>query len=244
MSLKRIVFLIVASCGAREEQVVARPEPLPKPVVAIVDASAPAPIAEVCFEPRAASAADFDEARARFQAQKWPDAAAMFRAIAFGASSEPVGIYAAELYLESLNQLSRERKSCFGDMQRDIQKLRDVYCAAQRAKHEDACNIFDRVQIDLGRMRAEKLAAGEQHAQAAAAYLALLQGWCLPAKEPFARCDEIAFNAAVSFLATGDEAAAKRVRAMMVDPNNKMDKSPLVEKLDCRIDPTSRPRCH
>jgi hypothetical protein len=232
------------SCGAARETTVARSEPQPLPAhVESVDASAPAPTLTACLELRAASAADFGAARELYNAKKWAEAAAMFRSIAFEASSDRTGIYATELYLDALNQLLREgHKVCVDDMERDVPKLRDVYCGSQRTKNEDDCKLLDRIQMDLGRVRAEALDANDDHAGAAARYLELLKAWCMPATE--SRCDEIAFNAAVSFLAAGDEAAAKRVRAIMGDPKNRMDKSVLVEKLDCRIDPTSRPKCH
>lgn len=238
MSLKSIALLIVASCGARGEQV-AQPQPLPRHVE-LADASV-APVA--CFEPRAAGAADFVAARELFDAKKWPEAAAMFRAIAFGASSDPAGIFATELYVDALYELAREgRKVCFDDMERDLPKLRDVYCAQKRAKNEHECEMLDRIQVDVGCTRAEALFAQNDYRGAAAKYAELVKAWCMPATQ--GQCDEIAYDAAVAFLAAGDEAAAKRVRAIMADPKNKMDKSPLVEKLDCRIDPTSRPSCH
>ena len=197
MSLKRIVLLAAVSCGAPAEKV-ARPEP-PQPLphhVEIVDASASAPATTACFASLDAGAADYASGRALFQAKKWADAAAVFRSIAFASPDDAAGIYAAELYIQSLYELTREgRKVCFDDMERD---------------------------------------------------LPLVKAWCMPATQPssLARCDELAYNAAVAYLATGDEAAAKQMRAIMIDPKNKMDKSPLIEKLDCRIDPASRPACH
>jgi hypothetical protein len=247
--LKRIVLVLLVSCGGAREETVARTEPQPQPLpkhVEIMDAATEAPVA--CFEPRGATAADFVAARKLFDAKKWSEAAAMFRSIAFGASLDPEGIYATQLYVDALYELSREgRKICFDDMERDLPRLRDLYCAMQRATHEHDCEMLDHLQIDLGRLRAEAFAAKDEYGRAASKYVELVKGWCLPPAQSSSsplRCDEIVFNAAVSFLATGDEAGAKRMRAIMADPKNKMSTSPLLEKLDCRIDPTSRPQCH
>lgn len=239
--MKRFVAIVIVSCGAREEPV-ARPEPQVLPShVEVVEAGPPAPVA--CFEPRSATAADFVAARKLFDAKKWAEAAPMFRAIAFGASSDQAGISAAQLYVDALYELSREgRKVCFDDMERDVPKLRDVYCAAHRSKNAHECDTLDRIQIDVALTRAEALSAQGDQAKAAAKFLAVAQSWCAPATR--SGCDEIAYDAAVSFLAAGDEASAKRVRALMADPKNKMDQSPLIEKIDCRIDPKSRPNCH
>jgi hypothetical protein len=242
--VKLAPLLVLVSCGAHEEKIV-RLDPQPQPLphhVEIVDAGSQ-PTPGVCIEARDAGVADFAAARALFTSKKWAEAAPMYRAIAFASPDDPSGIYAAELYLESLNQLMvAGNKVCFDDMERDLPPLRALYCGARRAKNESECTMLDRIELDIGRSRAQAFSERQDWASAARMYAALLKTWCMPASQ--SHCDEIAYNAAVSFLATGDEASAKRMRAVLADPKNKMDKSPLIEKLDCRIDPASRPSCH
>ena len=236
--MKRVLVLALLSCGAGHHDATAHPEPLPTHVDPVVDAGAPA---SACLAPHA-GASDFAAAKVLWDAKQWAEAGTVFRAIAFASPDDATGIYAAQLYLESLNQLaSGGRKVCFENMSRDLPALRGLYCGARRAKNEDTCTLLDRIQLDLGRMRGEAFAAREDFGAAAQEYFALVKDWCMPAKQN--RCDELAYNAALSFFVAGDVTNAKRVHAIMVDPANKMQSSPLVEKLECRIDPTSHPKC-
>jgi hypothetical protein len=191
----------------------------------------------------------FAVARVYFDSEHWVDAAKTYRAIAFEHADSDVGIYASQLYLECLNQLGVHagRARCYDDMARDAAALRDVYCAARRSKNEEMCATLEKIQLDVERLRASRLmeegaAKGDASLVHASgdALLAMLRAHCLPQTSPAARCDETAYNAAIAFIASGDEPAAKRVQAMMLDPKNGMSKSPLVPKLECRLDPARR----
>ncbi len=265
-----VAAFVVASCGGepRERVTLQAPQATPRASASARDAAAPEPACLAALE--GAKPIDkktlenaelakmtepersFAVGRVYFEAEHWVEAAKTFRAIAFDHPDSDVGIYASQLYLECLNQLGAHahRARCYDDMARDAAALHDVYCAARRSKNEEMCGMLDKIQLDVERLRASRLmeegaakgdvslvhASGEQ-------LLAMLRAHCLPAASPAVRCDEIAYNAALAFIASADEPAAKRVQAMMLDPQNGMSKSPLVPKLECRLDPARRATC-
>ena len=65
--------------------------------------------------------------------------------------------------------------------------------------------------------------------------MGLFRTRCAPPAGTKIPCDEVGFNAAISYPAAGDERAAKDVLAQMKDPKNKLDANPLTTKLACRL---------
>lgn len=270
-ALASLVTWTVACGGAAH--LPAQPEAQPLPVRAPLDAGAAQPEASACLAPwgkavgdarvdpkpidlgklaevdRIADPAKREYVRARtyFEAQRWVEAARGFRAFAFERSDQDDGIYAVQLYLESLDVLAARagRPQCYEDMIRDVPPLHDLYCAARRASHEDECVLLERVQSDVLRLQAQSTVdAAEQRGDKAGMhdgaekYLALVRAECLgggPSRGGGARCDELAYDAAVAFIASGDTDSAEHVKGLMLDPKNGMDKSPLVAKLVCRL---------
>jgi len=132
-------------------------------------------------------------------------------------------------------------------MARDVPRLRELYCQARRSVNAEQCDTLDKVEADIGRLAAQKLV---EHADAhpedpsayragAEKYMSVLQTYCLTTKVIRA-CDEVAYNAASAFIAAHDVDAAIRVRSLMVDPKNGMNKSPLTQRLICKLDPSLR----
>lgn len=267
----RLALVFVASCGAEahgERVTVAPPEQSARPTPDLRDAGPPPETA--CFEPtpggkpidaQKLDAAkqvpseperSFQVARVYFEAEHWVEAAKMYRPIAFEHPDSDVGIYASQLYLECLNVLGTHahRPSCYADMARDVPGLHDAYCTKRRNQNQEMCETLERIQLDLERLRASRLmeegaAKGDRTLvhESGEQFLAMLRAHCMPSTSTAVRCDEIAYNAAIAFIAAEDDLAAKRVYAMMTDPKNKMDKSPLVPKLECRLDPAKRASC-
>jgi hypothetical protein len=193
----------------------------------------------------------FERGRVYFAAQRYAEAGIELRTVAFRYPDSSPGIYAAELYLDCLNAIGTRvsGRPCFDEMARDVPKLTELYCRERRAAHESSCHLFEQIELDLERRTDEELAiradkSGEPSAYRAAAegFSQTLQERCLPAPEG-SRCDEIAFNGAMAYLAAGDATAARSALAVMRDPKNRMQKSPLVTRLACRLDPASSPRC-
>lgn len=193
---------------------------------------------------------DFVRARLQFEANHWVEAGRGFRAIAMDHHDADIGIFAAQLELESLNALARfaGREDCFVDLAKDLARFQELYCTARRHLNEDSCRLFDTIHYDLERMEAERTIAAAAKTSDARGYLdggakslALVQKYCLP--KTYENCDELAFNGAVAYLAGGDKASAEKLRALLVDPKNKMSTSPLVKKLACRMDGPTSPAC-
>ena len=104
----------------------------------------------------------YARARTYFEAQHWEEAAAAFRDIAMNHSDKDVGIYAAQLYLESVNVLGAHsnppRPSCFDDMAADVPKFIELYCTGDKlAKNQEQCTILTKIQCDIQRLKAQKL---------------------------------------------------------------------------------------
>ena len=104
----------------------------------------------------------YARARTYFEGQHWEEAASAFREIAMTHADKDVGIYAAQLYLESVNVLGAHSKppriSCFNDMAEDVPKFLDLYCTGDKlAKNQDQCTTLTKIQCDIQRLKAQKL---------------------------------------------------------------------------------------
>jgi hypothetical protein len=192
----------------------------------------------------------YARARVFFEAKRWAEAAVAFREIAVGYADTDLGIYAAQLYLESINVLGSRvepaRPACYDDMERDVPIFLDLYCkGAITREHREECTILRSVQRDIDRLRIEAMVKRANYAEtgatrlyeeAGAAYLALAYRCCDEARSGGAspqasRCDEIAFNAGRAFLAAKLPDRAREAEAILMDPRNQLQKSPLTEKL-------------
>jgi len=203
----------------------------------------------------------FARARTFFEVQHWEEAAAAFRDIAMNNADRDAGIYAAQLYLESVNVMASHasvvqsqptgaRIGCFDDMARDVPKFLELYCSADKLKkNEEQCGSLNRIQTDISRLKAEKLVemADKQMAQeggleplrlyeqAGSLYLELYRKYCeTPVRNGQAPltdgCDAIVYNAAKAFQAAHLLAKTIATRMILVNPQNRMDKSPLAKK--------------
>jgi TolA-binding protein len=199
----------------------------------------------------------FARARTFFEAQHWEEAATAFLDVAMNNSDRDSGIYAAQLYLESVNVLAAHasgattqppgpRTACYDDMARDVPKFIELYCTADKLKkNEEQCGILNHIQTDILRLKAQKLVeiadkaggteALRQYEQAGAAYLELYRKYCETPmrnglKPEAEKCDELVYNAAKAFQAGRLVAKAIAARMILLNPQNHMDKSPLAKK--------------
>lgn len=192
----------------------------------------------------------YARARAFFEASHWAEAAIGFREVAVDHADLEPGIYASQLYLESLNVLGSEaeppRAVCYEEMAHDVPIFVDLYCKGAAAKRNaEQCTILRKIHRDIERLSAEKLVRRADHEEANAAplyeeagvaYLTLARR-CIdearaagvpPQQE---RCDEIAYNAARAFLAARKPDRAAEAAKILLDPRNGMQKTPLAVKL-------------
>ncbi len=187
----------------------------------------------------------YARARTYFEAQHWEEAAYAFREIALQHSDRDVGVYAAQLYLESANVMKQHlgKTSCEADMSADVPRFLDLYCAGDRAaKNGEQCVSLKFVQVDLLRLSAERLVAKADreggmeatldYERGGQAYFELFRKYCQDAvaagKAPEAeRCDEIAYNAAKALQAARLLAKSITVRRALLafDERTRMNSS-------------------
>jgi hypothetical protein len=193
----------------------------------------------------------FARARTYFEAQHWAEAAVLFREIALDADGAgDAGLAAAQLYLESVHVLDRffGKTSCEGDMTTDVVRFLELYCAGA-PKDADSCTSLKHVEIDLRRLRAQRLVEQADKLPASRSaegqtmlmkagndYFDLFRTYC---SDPVAkgtkpeadRCDELAYDAAKAFQAARLLAKAIAVRRALVayDQSTKGG-SPLAKK--------------
>lgn len=186
--------------------------------------------------------------RTYFEAQHWEEAAVAFRDVALNYADKDVGIYASQLYLESLNVLSSSlepaRPTCYDDMKQDVPKFIDLYCKGGKEKENaEQCGILTRIQRDIERLSAEGLVkaadrggkdAAKQYEQAATSYLDMWKKYSESAcenKQPACeRAEEILYNAAKAFQAARLIAKSIAVRKILIDPKYHLDQTELAKR--------------
>jgi len=182
----------------------------------------------------------YERARTYFEAQHWEEAAAGFREIVINHPQHVFGVYAAQLYLESINVLGSHfsKNACFGDMEQDVPTFVSLYCGKDTAqKNADACTSLNKIQVDLLRLKAQNLVASADrdggrealasYEKAGAAYFEMFRRHCQePADNGQApqadRCDEIVYNAAKSFQAARLVAKAIGARKALLAYDDKL----------------------
>jgi hypothetical protein len=197
----------------------------------------------------------YARARTYFEAQHWEEAAIAFREIAMNYADKDVGIYAAQLYLESVNVLGQHsnppRPSCFDDMAADVPTFIELYCTGDKLqKNQEQCTSLTKIQCDIQRLKAEKLVqlanktGGTQalaiFEQAGNTYFEL---WRKYGEEPLSqnvapqcdRLDEILYTGANAFAAGRLLAKAIKARMTLLNPQFRMDQSPLAKRATLEI---------
>ena len=103
----------------------------------------------------------YARARTYFEAQHWEEAAIGFRDIALNHSDRDVGIYAAQLYLESVNVLGAhfaQDRAASTTWRRTFRSSSSSTAAATRpTKNDEACTSLNKIQVDILRLKAQKL---------------------------------------------------------------------------------------
>jgi len=189
----------------------------------------------------------YARARTYFENQHWEEAALAFRDIAINHPKLDASLYAAQLYLESLNVMGSvmqpTKPQCLDMMADDVPKFVKSFCASkeQQEENEDQCRVFLRIERDIKALqaaeyikKADKVAdAGNEspiplYEKGAELYLDL---WKTYGKETCLLDDKkareegdckknaaILYNAARAFQAARLIAKAIAVRKILIDP--------------------------
>jgi tetratricopeptide (TPR) repeat protein len=186
--------------------------------------------------------------RTYFEAQHWEEAALAFRDVALNHADKDVGIYASQLYLESLNVLGANtdppRPSCYDDMAEDVPRFIDLYCKGGKEKENaEQCGILVRIQRDIERLRAQKLVeaadamggveALKSYEKAALAYMDMWKKYgeaACEGKQPACeKSEEVLYNAAKAFQAARLIAKSISARRILIDPRYNLHNTELAK---------------
>lgn len=166
------------------------------------------------------------------------EAIAILGPIALADPRPDVGEAAVERYLDALVQA---RRGCEAELERDLAAMRARYCPA--ARNDRFCSGLSRIAFQLRSSIAIRLAESDR-AAAGAAFESLFRDACLGGGEKELRCDEIAYNAAISYAGAGDSAKARAMLVLLKDPKNGLTKSPLLPRLECLLTAKDAGACH
>ncbi|MDF3067808.1 MAG: ybgF [Polyangiaceae bacterium] len=198
----------------------------------------------------------YARARTYFESQHWEEAALAFRDVAINHSDKDAGIFAAQLYLESVNVLGSRaeppRPACFDDMSKDVPVFLELYCKGSKFEdNKEQCESLTRIQFDILRLKAQKLVEKgdglsekgdyknglDSYKKGAEAYLDLWRTYCeqpLSKGEKPKQCekaDEIVYNMAKAYQASRLLAKAIQVRlTILLNKTYGLQDSPLAKK--------------
>jgi tetratricopeptide (TPR) repeat protein len=184
----------------------------------------------VCFVPDSEDLPQIKYRRARiyYETNHFEEAAVIFKDIAFNHKDTDLGVYAANLYLDSLNVLGSysepKRPACFDDMNTAIEPMYGLYC--DTSEHKDSngelCKVLEQLRCDLMRKKAESLQSIKDYKQAAGVYVSIFRKF-----RECGKLDEVLFNASINFEAARLLGRAIKVRKVLIE---KFADSPLSKR--------------
>ena len=174
----------------------------------------------VCFVPDSEDLPQIKYRRARifYETNHFEEASVIFKDIAFNHSKTDLGVYAANLYMDSLNVLGTysepRRPSCYDDMNTNIEPLFGLYCATPETRESNAelCTVLEQLRCDLLRKKAESLQANKDYKQAASVYVSIFRTY-----RECGKLDEVLYNASINFEAARLLGRAIKVRKVLID---------------------------
>jgi TolA-binding protein len=203
----------------------------------------------------------YGRARTYYEAQHWEEAALGFRDVAINHSEKDSGIFAAQLYLESLNVLGSHadppRPACYDAMAGDVPTFLKLYCEGKKFEdNKDQCELLTRIQFDILRLRAQKVIeladsqaeknnhkdALDNYKKGADEYLELWRTYCegplSKGEKNIKQCekaDEIVYNMARAYQASRLLAKSIQARLILLDPKYGMNQGDLAMKATYEI---------
>ena len=174
----------------------------------------------VCYVDKAEDLATIKYRRARiyYEANRFEEAAVLFRDIAFNHKESELSEYAANLYLDCLNilgtQLGEPRVACVQELSAQIDPMAASFCGTEQLadQHPDLCGTLGTLQCQVRRQEAETYQKTKQFKKAAATYVRIFR------RHPeCGEMDEMLYNAAINFEAAHLLGRAIQVRTVLIE---------------------------
>jgi tetratricopeptide (TPR) repeat protein len=174
----------------------------------------------VCFVPDSEDLPQIKYRRARiyYETNHFEEASVLFKDIAFNHKDTDLGVYAANLYMDSLNVLGTysepKRPSCYDDMNTSIEPLYGLYCegADKHEQNAELCTVLEQLRCDLLRKKAESLQSIKEYKQAAGVYVSIFRKY-----RECGKLDEVLYNSAINFEAARLLGRAIKVRKVLIE---------------------------
>ncbi len=174
----------------------------------------------ICFVPDSEElpAIKYREARIFYESNHFEEAAVLFRDIAFNHVESALSVFAANLYLDSLNVIGSysepSRPQCYDEMNDNIEPLYGLYCKTEeaRAEHEALCTVIEQLRCDLLRKKAEAFESQKAFKKAAQVYVRVFRMY-----RECGRLDEVLYNAAINFEGARLLGRAIKVRKVLIE---------------------------
>jgi tetratricopeptide (TPR) repeat protein len=173
----------------------------------------------VCFVPDSEDLPTIKYRRARiyYETNHFEQASVLFKDIAFNYPTSELAVFAANLYLDSLNVIGTysepARPACYDEMNDNIEPLYGLYCKTDEAKeaHSDLCDTLEQLRCDLLRKKAEALQASNEYKKAAQLYVRVFRQY-----RECGKLDEVLYNASINFEAARLLGRAIKVRRVLI----------------------------
>ncbi len=183
----------------------------------------------VCYVDKAEDLATIKYRRARiyYEANRFEEAAVLFKDIAFNHKESELSEYAANLYLDCLNimgtQLDQPRVACVQELGATIDPMAASFCGTDQLadEHPDLCGTLSTLQCQVRRKEAETYQRTQEFKKAAATYVRIFRR-----HEECGEMDEMLFNAAINFEAAHLLGRAIQVRTVLIEryPESELSK--------------------
>ncbi|MBI2894772.1 MAG: tetratricopeptide repeat protein [Deltaproteobacteria bacterium] len=171
----------------------------------------------------------YRRARIFYEANRFEEAATIFRDIAFNHQRSELAEYAANLYLDSLNVLGEHsepaRPACYDKMAEEVPPMRELYCQGDGATaHAELCTVLQDLQCGILRKKAEAHQANRQFRDAARTYVRIAREF-----RECGRLDEVLYNAAINYEAARLVGRAIKAREVLIErfPDSEFSKRAL-----------------
>lgn len=164
----------------------------------------------------------YRRARIYYEANHFEEASLLFKDIALNHSDTELGVYAANLYLDSLNVLATQVKpkkpQCLDEIQAVLDPFGKRYCSSPSKQEENAelCEPIATLECQLIRKKAETYQEQEKYKKAASTYISIFREHQECAELEEAKMDEVLYNAALNLEAGKLLGAAIQVRNVLI----------------------------
>lgn len=154
----------------------------------------------VCFIPESQDLPTIKYRRARiyYEANRFEEAAVVFKDIAYSHPDSELAEFAANLYLDSLNALNERsnnaRPECVREIKESIPELWPRFCEANAADHEQLCSTLSGLRCTVLRKEAEALEGSGEFEQSARLLVKIVRE-----NSGCGQLDELLWNAALMF---------------------------------------------